>query len=194
MKKFVIAGTIATAVALSGIAFAQQAAPTTPAPKTADQAADQPAKPKKAATKKSAEGSAQAGHTAPLQQPNTTDDAKETPQAVTLGTVRIPSAVKADGKPLPAGTYQVRLTVDEAKGDAKGASQPLERWVEFVKGGKVEGREIASIIPHAELRMVQKDVAPTPGGSKVQVLRGGEYMRVWINHNGEHYLVHLVKG
>jgi len=41
--------------------------------------------------------------------------------------------------------------------------------------------------------MVQKDAAPAPGGSKVQVLRGGEYMRVWINHQGEHYLVHLVK-
>ena len=188
MKKFVIAGTLAAAVAGSGIVFAQQTAPATPAPK----AADQPAKPKKAATK-SAEGSAQAGHTAPIQQPNTTDDAKETAQAVVLGTVRIPSAVKADGKPLAAGTYQVRLTADEAKGDAKGATPVLERWVEFVKGGKVEGREIASIIPHAELRMVQKDAAPAPGGSKVQVLRGGEYMRVWINHQGEHYLVHLVK-
>jgi uncharacterized low-complexity protein len=187
MKKFVIAGTLVAAVAVSGMVFAQQTAPATPAPK----AADQPAKPKKAATK-SAEGSAQSGHTAPIQQPNTTEEAKETPKAVTLGSVRIPKAVTADGKPLAAGTYQVRMTPDEAKGDAKGASPVLERWVEFVKGGKVEGREIASIIPHDELRMVQKDVAPGRGGSKVQVLRGGEYLRIWINHENEHYLVHLV--
>jgi hypothetical protein len=40
--------------------------------------------------------------------------------------------------------------------------------------------------------MVQKDVAPGHGGSKVQVLRGGEYLRIWINHENEHYLVHLV--
>jgi len=203
MKKFVIAGTLAAAVAVGGTALAQQPAqttPPTPAPKAkpatppSTNAADQPAKPPKKATKKSSEAGEPAGHTAPKQQPNTTDDAKETPQAVTLGTVHIPTAVKADGKPLPAGTYQVRMTPDEAKPDAKGASPVLERWVEFVKGGKVEGREIASIIPHEELRMVQKDVAPGAGGSKVQVLRGGEYMRVWINHDGKHYLLHLVKG
>ena len=189
MKKFVIAGTLAAAVAGSGIVFAQQTAPATPASKSADQ----PAKPKKSATKAEG-GSAEAGHAAPIQQPNTTDDAKETAQAVTLGTVHIPSAVKADGKPLAAGTYQVRLTADEAKGDAKGASPVLERWVEFVKAGKVEGREVASIIPHEEVKMVDKDVAPGPGASKVQVLKGGEYMRVWINHGGKQYLVHLVKG
>src|SRR5437660_2068096 len=145
MKKFVIAGTLAAAVAVSGIAFAQQAAPTTPAPK----AADQPAKPKKTATKKSSEGgSADAAHAAPKQQPNTTDEAKATAQPMTLATaVHIPKGVKADGKDLPAGTYTVRLTNDEAKPDAKGASQTLERWVEFVKAGKVAGREVVSIVP-----------------------------------------------
>jgi len=32
-----------------------------------------------------------------------------------LGAVRIPRAVRADGKALPAGTYQVRLTPEEAR-------------------------------------------------------------------------------
>src|SRR5262245_41520083 len=140
MKKFVIAGTLAAAVAVSGIAFAQQPAPTSPAPK----AADQPAKPtKKAATKKAADGggAAERSHAAPKQQPNTTDAANAASSAMALGSVHIPKGVKADGKDLPAGIYQVRLTADEAKGDAKGASPTLERWVEFVKAGKVAGRE-----------------------------------------------------
>ena len=59
-----------------------------------------------------------------------------------LGTVHIPRAVKADGKPLPAGTYQVRLTAEESKPDAAGASEKLERWVEFVQKGSVKGREV----------------------------------------------------
>jgi len=191
MKKFVIAGTIAAAVAVSGMAFAQQAAPTT----SAQQAADQSAKPKKAATKKAAEGgSAEAAHTAPKQQPNTTEAANAPTAAMTLGTVHIPAGVKADGKDLPAGTYTVRLTADEAKPDATGASQTLERWVEFVKGGKVAGREVVSIVPASEAKLVQKDSPPPSGGSKVQALKGGDYTRVWINKGGTYYLVHLAKG
>lgn len=193
MKKFVIAGTLATAVAVSGIAFAQQAAPSTPAPK----AAEQPAKPaKKAATKKTAEGggNAEGTHTAPKQQPNTTEAANANATAMTLGSVHIPKGVKADGKDLPAGVYTVRLTADEAKPDAKGASETLERWVEFVKGGKVAGREVVSIVPANEAKLVQKDTPPPSGGSKVETLKGGDYTRVWINKAGTYYLVHLAKG
>jgi len=190
MKKFVIAGTLAAAVAASGMAFAQQTAPATPAPK----ATDQPAKPKKAATKSAEGSSADAAHTAPKQQPNTAEAANAPTAAMTLGTVHIPSAVKADGKDLPAGTYTVRLTADEAKPDATGASQTLERWVEFVKGGKVAGREVVSIVPASEAKLVQKDTPPPAGGSKVQTLKGGDYTRVWINKGGTYYLVHLAKG
>lgn len=193
MKKFVIAGALAAAVAVSGTAYAQQTAPTTPAPKTAEQ----PAKPaKKAATKKSAGGggNAEGTHTAPKQQPNTTDEAKASDQAMALGSVQIPKGVKADGKDLPAGTYTVRLTPDEAKPDAKGASQTLERWVEFVKGGKVAGREVVSIVPANEAKLVQKDTPPPSGHSKVETLKGGDYTRVWINKGGTYYLVHLAKG
>jgi hypothetical protein len=208
MNKFVIAGTLAAAVAVGGIALAQQPAqttPTTPAPKAksttpgtnAGAAADQPAKPKKTATKKSAEsagGNAEGTHTAPKQQPNTTDDPKAPAQPLTLGSVHIPRGVKADGKDLPAGTYTVRLTADEAKPDAKGASQALERWVEFVKGGKVAGREVVSIVPANEAKLVQKDTPPPSGGAKVETLKGGDYTRVWINKGGTYYLVHLAKG
>jgi len=202
MKKFVIAGTLAAAVAVAGTALAQQPAQTTPpapAPKAkpatppSTNAADQPAKPTKKATKKSSEAGEPAGHTAPKQQPNTATDPNATPQAVTLGTVRIPNGVKADGKDLPAGTYTVRMTAEEAKPDARGAAQALERWAEFVKGGQVVAREMVTVIPASEIHLVQKDAAPPPGGSKVQTLRGGNYLRLWFNKAGNHYLVHLPK-
>ena len=51
----------------------------------------------------------------------------------------------ADGKALKAGTYQVRLTAQAAMPAVAG--QPMERWVEFVQGGKVAGREVVSIVP-----------------------------------------------
>jgi hypothetical protein len=109
-----------------------------------------------------------------------------------LGTVRIPKGVKADGKPLPAGTYQVRLTADEPKPDAVGTSGKTERWVEFVQGGQVKGREVATIVPKSEIGLIVKDTPPPNGGVKVQMLKGNEYERVWFNKGTFHALVHLV--
>jgi len=212
MKQFVIAGTLAGVMAVGGTALAQQ--PTTaqqpssapksaPAPKTtppakpaataeaksADQAEKPAAKPR---MKKAASGdNSQAGHAAPKAQPNTTEAPSASDSAMALGTVRLAKGVKADGKELAAGSYQVRLTADEAKPDAKGSSEVLERWVEFVKGGKVVGREVVSIVPANEAKLVQKDTPPPAGGSKVETLKGGDYIRVWINKGGNYYLVHL---
>jgi hypothetical protein len=132
-----------------------------------------------------------AQHQAPNQQPNTAGEATAPTGEMTLGTVRIPKPVKADGKPLPAGTYQVRLTAQTAKPEAVGTSETLERWAEFVQGGQVKGREVVTIVPQNEIKMVVKDAPPPSGGSKVQVLRGNEYMRVWVNRGGNHYLIHL---
>lgn len=134
---------------------------------------------------------AMAQHQAPNQQP-TTAPAPDAPTGqVTLGTVQIPRGVTADGKPLPAGRYQVRVTDQSAKPDAVGTSEQLERWAEFIQGGNVRGREIVSIVPESEIKMVVKDAPPKPGTSKVQMLRGNEYVRVWINRGGNHYLIHL---
>jgi len=110
-----------------------------------------------------------------------------------LGSVRIPRTVKADGKDLKAGTYTVRLTAQDAAPAAAGIT--MERWVEFVQGGKVVGREVASIIPASEV----KDTQPGPdlpgkapkAGARVDMLKGGEYLRVWITRAGVQYLIHL---
>jgi hypothetical protein len=132
------------------------------------------------------------GHTAPKPQPSTGPAvmAPETGQ-LALGSVHIPKPVKADGKPLPAGTYQVRLTPQSATPDAKGQTASLERWVEFMRGGKVAGREVVTIIPQSEISQVQKDTPPHVNSSKVETLKGGDYVRLWINKGGNHYLVHF---
>ena len=136
-----------------------------------------------------------AQHKAPNTQP-TTDAAPAAPTGdLVLGSVHLAKATTADGKPLPAGTYQVRLTAQEAKPDARGASENIERWVEFVQRGAVKGREVVSIVPRNEVKNVVKDTPPAAGGApKVQLLKGNDYMRVWFNKGGNHYLIYFPTG
>ena len=109
-----------------------------------------------------------------------------------LGTVHFSKAVKADGKSLPAGTYQVRLTTQTPSQPATGETPGLERWVEFVQRGEVKGREVATIVPQADIKEVAKDnKPPAPNSLKVETLKGGDYLRLWINKGGNHYLVHF---
>jgi hypothetical protein len=135
-----------------------------------------------------------AQHKAPNQQPPTAEAPAAPTGEMALGSVRLTRAVTADGKPLPAGTYQVRLTAQEAKPDTNGQTASLSRWVEFVQRGNVRGREVVTIVPQAEVKMVVKDAPPRSGASKVQMLRGNEYLRVWINRGGNHFLIHLPTG
>jgi hypothetical protein len=136
-------------------------------------------------------GQAYAQHKAPNQQPPTAGAPTAPTGEMALGTITLTKPVTADGKPLPAGTYKVRLTAQEAKPDAAGSTESLERWVEFLKGTKVAGREVVSIVPQSEIKEVEKDKAPASGTSKVQMLKGNEYVRVWINKGGNHFLIHL---
>ena len=136
-------------------------------------------------------GDAVAQHKAPNQQPSTAEVPAAPTGDLALGSVSLPRAVTADGKPLPAGTYQVRLTAQPAAPDAVGATETLERWVEFLQGKTVKGKEVVSIVPQAEIKTVVKDAPPAANASKVQVLRGNDYLRVWINRGGNHYLVHF---
>ena len=135
---------------------------------------------------------AQQGHAVPKAQPTTVEAPNAQATALSLGNVRLPKGLKADGKELPAGTYQVRLTANEAKPDARGSSEVLERWVEFTQKGEVKGREVVSIVPSDEIKLVQKDAPPATNRAKVETLKGGDYVRVWINRGGHHYLIHLV--
>lgn len=132
-----------------------------------------------------------AQHKAPNPQPPTADAPAVPTGELALGSIRLPRAVTADGKPLPAGTYQVRLTADAVRPEAVGITEHLQRWVEFLQKGQVRGREVANIVPQAEIKMVVQDAPPAANSSKVQVLSGNDYLRVWINRGGNHYLIHF---
>jgi len=110
--------------------------------------------------------------------------------ATSLGTITLSKKVMADGQPLAAGTYQVRLTTDAPKPGA-GQSPDAERYVEFLKGGKVAGREVATIVANADIDSVAKGKKPAAGSSKVELLKGNDYVRVWINRGGTHYIINM---
>jgi hypothetical protein len=110
---------------------------------------------------------------------------------VALGTVTIGRNVLADGKPLRAGTYRLRLTGNQAQPVPPGQTAEYERWVEFLRGNQVVGREVVSIVPQSEIKDVAQDAPPRAGAAKVQLLKGNDYLRIWVNRGGTHYLVHL---
>ena len=110
--------------------------------------------------------------------------------AQALGSVTIPHAVMADGKTLAAGTYTVRLTNDIPQG-VVGQNPEAEKWVEFVQGATVKGREVASIISKDDIGKIAKGARPAAGADLVEMLVGNEYLRVWINKGGTNYLIHL---
>jgi hypothetical protein len=117
--------------------------------------------------------------------------AAQTGGTVNLGTVRIPRDVKANGQALPAGTYEVRITESQASPPAAGQTPQLERWAEFYRGGKEVGREVVTVVPNSDISQVAEMKPPASGGYRAEVLKGGDYLRLWINRGGNHYLVHF---
>jgi hypothetical protein len=108
----------------------------------------------------------------------------------TLATVRIPQGVMANGQALPAGTYAVRVSSDPVT-SVVGQGADAARWVEFVQNGQVRGKELASVVAPPDVKAVAKRTPPAAGSGLVHVLRGSEYVRVWVNPDGSQYLVHL---
>jgi hypothetical protein len=108
-----------------------------------------------------------------------------------LGSVTLNKAVMADGQRLAPGTYQVRLTSDQPK-PGVGQSPEAERYVEFVRGGKVVAREVATVVPEADIKQIlDSPRRPAPGSARVETLKGDDYVRVWINRGGNNYIIHL---
>jgi len=111
-------------------------------------------------------------------------------QGQTLATVRIPRAVMANGQALAAGTYAVRLS-NEAVTPVVGQSTDGSRWVEFVQGNQVRGKELATVLTGDAVAAVVQGTGPASGSAKVELLKGEDYLRIWINSSGTHYLIHL---
>ena len=107
------------------------------------------------------------------------------------GTVRLTTAVLADGRRLPPGTYRLRFTGETAKPPVVGQLEKLERWVEFLQGNAVKGRAVASVVPGSAIKQVADSRPPAAGRHRIERLKGDDYLRIWINKNGDHVLLHL---
>jgi len=134
-------------------------------------------------------------HLSAQAKPQTSKPAMEQPPqagtSVNLGAIRIPRAVKGDGQALPAGTYQVRVTETPASPPAAGQTPQYERWAEFMRNGKVVAREVVTIVPASDIKQVAEQTPPPAGGYRAEVLKGNDYLRLWINRGGNHYLIHF---
>lgn len=99
-----------------------------------------------------------------------------------FGPVEIPRTVRADGAVLAPGTYMLHMTSEVSDG---------ERWLEFRSRAQLAGRELATVIAAEQIGTVAKLQPPQPGRVRVDMLKGADYLRVWINDAGTHYLMHL---
>jgi len=104
--------------------------------------------------------------------------------------VHVPESFLANGQLLAAGDYEMRVTTDHPE-PAAGQSPAGECWVEFVKAEVAVGREVASVIPDSGIADVAKAPAPRPNSARVEILKGGEYLRIWFNVDATNYLIHL---
>ena len=105
-----------------------------------------------------------------------------------LGTVRFTQAVQVGGTSLPAGTYEVRLTGGHLA-PLPGQSEEAEQRVELVSNGQVVAKDVATLIP-----VTTAAVVGTSGGTSVgvvQMLKGGEFLRVSFNKGSERFLLHF---
>jgi len=107
-----------------------------------------------------------------------------TSTGTSLGTVNLT-------KKVTAGTYQVRLTNEAPPKPGAGQGAEAEKYVEFVRGGKVMGREVATVVSAADMSQVAKGKKPGANSSSVEMLKGGKYLRVWINHGGNNYIINM---
>lgn len=107
-----------------------------------------------------------------------------------LATVRIPSAVMAGGKPLPSGAYEVRLT-QERPTPLPGQSPDAQRWMEFVADGKVIAREVAEVLQDEDLPAVGASSLRVRSGTRVEMLKGGDFLRISVKRERERYLIYL---
>lgn len=108
-------------------------------------------------------------------------------------TVQITQQVMADGKPLAPGTYQIWIT-DQSPDVNAGAPSANQRVVQFVQNDKVVATEIAEVFGRGEPQAVGTSGRADAPRARVQMLRGGEFLRVSLNDADARYLIHLPTG
>ena len=134
-----------------------------------------------------------AQHKAPNQQPTTAEAPKAPTGEIALGSA-VPRAVTADGKAAAGRELHRRVTAEVAKPEAVGQTEELQRWVGVPAEGRGQGTRSRQHRPGRGSQGGREGRSPGGGGSKVQMLRGNEYLRVWFNRGGNHYLINLATG
>ena len=116
----------------------------------------------------------------------------ETPgKSHAVATVTIAETVKADGKPLAPGTYEVWI-LDEHPDLKAGAPSSVQRVVELHQNGKVIATEVAEVFGNGERPVgTSGTTGSRMGKAVVQKLQGGEFVRIAISDAGARYLIHL---
>ena len=117
-------------------------------------------------------------------------DKPATANANTLTTVHIATTVTAGGTSLPAGTYELRLT-GQSPVPVGDEQRTLREWVEFVANGKVVAREVAEILYDDDLPSVGASSQKVPSGTRVEMLKGGEFLRISVKRENVRYLIYL---
>ena len=120
--------------------------------------------------------------------------AQSRPANMSLGSVTLSKKVTANGQQLSPGTYQLRLTAEEPPKPGVGQTPEAERYVEFVRAGRVIAKEVATVVTDADVKTIVKGPQPARGGVRVDTLKGDDYVRVWVNRGGNNYIIHLPAG
>ena len=108
-----------------------------------------------------------------------------------VATVTITEPVKADGKPLAPGTYEVWI-LDDRPDLGAGAPSNAQRVVELHQNGKMMAREVAEVFPASERPIgTSGTTGSRMGKAAVQKLRGGEFLRIAFSDASGRYLIHL---
>jgi hypothetical protein len=105
-----------------------------------------------------------------------------------VATVTINEPVKAGGKPLTPGIYEVWI-LDQRPELNAGAPSNAQRVVELHQGGKMVATDVAEVF--ASEHPVGTSGSAGMAKAVVQKLRGGEFLRIAINDAGARYLIHL---
>ena len=112
-------------------------------------------------------------------------------EAMLIGTVDLPRRANADGVPLDPGRYELHLTSPSTTPHANDVSHSRDRWIEFRQVDGVKGREMVTIVSGTEIITVAESAPPSNGSARIEVLKENEYLRIWLNNGGIHYLIHL---
>jgi hypothetical protein len=107
-----------------------------------------------------------------------------------VATVTITEPVKADGKPLAPGTYEVWI-LDDRPNVGAGAPSNAQRVVELYQNGKMVATDLAEVFPASGRPVGTSGTGSPLPKAAVQKLKGGEFVRISINDAAGRFLIHL---